>query len=218
MVTSTIQNEPKVCKQCLQLFIPKRRRGPLPHYCSQRCKDLFHHPQVSIKIHICKQCNIAFQSRYKNSTYCSKQCRSVAWYVYVQERDRFHVKGSIMVRECRQCYSKTPMTWNQRICKSCRRKNRHATELQRDSIKRGAFTSERFSRLEIFERDNWRCQHCRKKVSLIYARNDKRFPHLDHIIPLSLGGLHTKANVQCLCRYCNLSKNNRIQQEQLRLF
>ena len=35
-------------------------------------------------------------------------------------------------------------------------------------------------------------------------------PEIDHIIPVSLGGETTKANIQALCRSCNASKGNKI--------
>jgi len=36
---------------------------------------------------------------------------------------------------------------------------------------------------------------------------------LDHIVPVSLGGMHAMSNVQCSHLFCNLSKNNRVAQE-----
>ena len=58
----------------------------------------------------------------------------------------------------------------------------------------------------IKDRDNFTCQNC--GVSS-YAE-----PHLllevDHIIPVSRGGLTTKDNLQTLCWKCNRSKSNKI--------
>lgn len=77
--------------------------------------------------------------------------------------------------------------------------------------------SERFNASEIFERDGWRCGLCGRKVD-----RDLKAPHpmsasLDHIQPLSLGGLHTKANVQLAHLSCNSRKQARAG-GQLRLF
>jgi len=33
--------------------------------------------------------------------------------------------------------------------------------------------------------------------------------HIDHIVPLSVGGDHAMYNMQILCRTCNMSKNNK---------
>ncbi len=40
---------------------------------------------------------------------------------------------------------------------------------------------------------------------------------IDHIIPLSLGGIHKKDNFQTLCKSCNASKNNNLQYFDLKL-
>ena len=57
-------------------------------------------------------------------------------------------------------------------------------------------------RQKIKERDNFSCQHCHVSVE------DE--PHLlleiDHIIPVSKGGLTTEENLQTLCWRCNRSK------------
>lgn len=81
---------------------------------------------------------------------------------------------------------------------------------------RGAMV-ERFVEAEIFERDNWRCGICGKKV-------DKRlsFPHhmsasLDHIVSLRDGGEHSRRNTQCAHWICNSRKTFK-SQGQLRLF
>lgn len=62
--------------------------------------------------------------------------------------------------------------------------------------------------IKVFERDGWRCQLCGcstpKRLRGTYKPNA---PEVDHIIPMSLGGGHTWANVQCSCRKCNADKS-----------
>jgi 5-methylcytosine-specific restriction endonuclease McrA len=45
----------------------------------------------------------------------------------------------------------------------------------------------------------------------VYCKNDFRNTgfHIDHIMPLSLGGLNVDKNVQLLCPPCNLTKQNK---------
>ena len=51
-------------------------------------------------------------------------------------------------------------------------------------------------RLAVFERDGGRCVECGGNFDLQY----------DHVIPFSLGGATTVANLQLLCADCNRSK------------
>ena len=61
-------------------------------------------------------------------------------------------------------------------------------------------------REEILKRDNYTCQNCGLSI------NDE--PNLlleiDHIIPVSKGGMTTKSNLQTLCWKCNRSKSNKL--------
>jgi 5-methylcytosine-specific restriction endonuclease McrA len=77
---------------------------------------------------------------------------------------------------------------------------------------------EDFWHKEIFERDGYICQLCGRKTRPDWNHNHPLYPNLDHIIPLSLGGPHTKQNVQCLCRHCNMKKKNTCVGDQFRLF
>ena len=79
-----------------------------------------------------------------------------------------------------------------------------------DSIRRarelGAET-EKFTWLEIAERDKWTCQSCGTQIwKQLRGFYVPTAPHIDHIVPLSRGGAHTRANSQLLCLRCNCSK------------
>jgi 5-methylcytosine-specific restriction endonuclease McrA len=55
-------------------------------------------------------------------------------------------------------------------------------------------------RREIFRRDNYICQYCKKATSTLT---------IDHVIPRHLGGLHIWENVVAACPACNHRKGGR---------
>lgn len=73
---------------------------------------------------------------------------------------------------------------------------------------------------EIYKRDNEKCQICNKMVDLKYTAPHRKSATLDHIIPISKGGLHEPKNVQLAHYSCNAKKGNRVLDggEQLRMF
>lgn len=81
-----------------------------------------------------------------------------------------------------------------------------------------AATVEDFTDLEIFERDRWRCRLCRKAVNKNLRHPDPLSPSLDHILPLALGGDHSRANTQLAHLGCNVKKNLNAVGEQMLLF
>jgi 5-methylcytosine-specific restriction endonuclease McrA len=60
----------------------------------------------------------------------------------------------------------------------------------------------RFSRLNIYARDNDTCQYCGLKLSRAEL-------NLDHVVPRAQGGRTSWENVVCSCIPCNLSKGGR---------
>lgn len=64
----------------------------------------------------------------------------------------------------------------------------------------------RFSRLNIYARDQNQCQYCG-------ARGSQTQLNLDHVVPRSRGGRTTWENVVCCCVPCNLRKAARTPQE-----
>lgn len=77
-------------------------------------------------------------------------------------------------------------------------------------IKERGATVERFSREEIFERDEWTCRLCNEAIDPAARKPDMRCASVDHIVPISKGGEHSRANVQAAHFICNLTKGDRI--------
>jgi 5-methylcytosine-specific restriction endonuclease McrA len=50
----------------------------------------------------------------------------------------------------------------------------------------------------VLYRDRWTCRQCGAPAS-----------HVDHVMPVLLGGTHDERNLQALCAGCNLAKGAR---------
>lgn len=61
-------------------------------------------------------------------------------------------------------------------------------------------------RRKIFERDKWVCRYCGEKVT---SENVT----LDHFVPQSRGGKHTKENLRTCCLICNSIKSGKTYEE-----
>ena len=72
---------------------------------------------------------------------------------------------------------------------------------------------------DIYDRDNWICQLCGKPIDPnAEHRNEDGslnlwYKNIDHIIPLSKGGADAPHNVQASHFRCNVSKGNRIEND-----
>ncbi|MFF4892929.1 HNH endonuclease [Micromonospora chersina] len=97
-----------------------------------------------------------------------------------------------------------------RTAKWRRQKHRRRAKL------RGA-DSERFNDRDIFVRDRWICQICGYKINPATKYPHPRSASLDHIVPLSEGGAHSRANTRLACWICNSRRGDRGGNEQLAL-
>jgi 5-methylcytosine-specific restriction endonuclease McrA len=72
--------------------------------------------------------------------------------------------------------------------------------------------------LAIAERDGWCCHLCGRKVAdrIDYAARDDDAT-LDHLVPVSKGGLHVRANVALAHNRCNWERGNADIEFQMRL-
>lgn len=115
---------------------------------------------------------------------------------------------------CGQCDGEyTIERSNQRsdLCDPCvranKRKAKRASRSRRRAMMRDA-TCETFKPSDIFERDQYICQLCGVLTDESAHYNDPLYPTIDHIIPLSKGGQHSRSNTQCSCRKCNVDKSD----------
>lgn len=215
-----------VCKFCGKAYIPKKPDRLT--YCSRECAHAAQKARAAARAEaeekarrrVCVICGKVFRGQL-NSKYCSDECRKEK-----KRRDaRQHAESkhkstrkTVTCKECGKQFVPEYGTKRRRFCSEfCLHKYTHRVgkAVRRARIKGCSY--EVFDPIEIFERDKWRCQLCgRKTPKSLRGTTDDRAPELDHIVPLALGGAHTRANVQCVCRRCNQTKGANVQ-GQLRL-
>ena len=163
----------------------------------------------------CKHCGSEFKPADSRERYCSKLCFNR--YRYANAKGRCSVEGcETAVRARGLCWKhykrwavdsgrmkRAPEPWTEA---------RKAAYQARRARKRGA-DAEVFESVEIFERDNWLCGICGTPVDAGLVWPDPWSATLDHVVPLSKGGPHTRANTQLAHARCNLSKGNSIDSE-----
>jgi len=146
----------------------------------------------------CKSCGVLFSPLYgfgkELRSTCSDECNKLDKKKYKEE------------------YKKTE------VYKSIRARNRHIRRIRKRNNSSSACAVDKFTRIEIFERDKWVCKLCGKKVDKSLKHNQLMSATLDHIVPIAEGGSHTRANVQLAHMICNSNKGRgSIKHEQLLL-
>jgi hypothetical protein len=91
-----------------------------------------------------------------------------------------------------------------RFCPNDQCKRRRVQRAHR-ARKRGA-VSDGYTRIEIFERDNWVCWICGDSVNRDADPLDLDAPTIDHKTALAVGGSDTRENVATAHRWCNSVK------------
>ena len=171
-------------------------------------------PQGKARCHACRRQHGTYSSYASRGCRCD-ECRAAAR-SYNAAR---YVEQVPTAGRCSQC-GEPKWSKRARLCANCRderkRAKRHRISHERRAAKYGV-DAERFSPLEVFQRDKWRCHLCGKKVPRTATAPDPRAPSLDHVVPLALGGTHTRANVALAHLGCNIAKGTRPAGEQLAL-
>lgn len=205
-----------VCTWCDSVFYRHVSLVNMSKSCSRACA-------ANVKIigkftpvffHSCKICLGVIKASSKSScveNHCYKCKARYGYNIYAVSSGRTKTSCT----NCGVSFSRIPPGKSKCCSLECslelKRASHRKGKALRKSLKRKSLGGERFDPFEILERDNWTCQMCG-----IATPKEKRghyshdAPELDHIIPVSKGGLHTRMNTQCLCRECNADKSDNI--------
>ena len=161
-------------------------------------------PKPCLPLPSCLVCVRPTQSH--DHKFCSRECmyqwrgdRACCLCGAIKSKAQAH--GSVV---CRACKTK----------KAKARRPHHRSNFRSRARKYGVVYVP-IRRIDIYERDSWRCQLCNlicNKTWLVSKRNGRphpRSPTIDHIVAMSCGGGHVPHNVQLSCWSCNVAKGAR---------
>lgn len=160
----------------------------------------------------CANCDRAFFSTHGRKLTCSNECS----HEYLQLRAKIKSKmsywenGSVIGAKCACCgkafkYQTVKRQKKKLYCSA--RCNRKSEKQRRRHRIRATYSSEVFLN-DVARTQKWKCYCCGVKCTLPNGSNASNEATLDHIHPLSKGGLHIRSNVQMLCRECNTRKSS----------
>jgi 5-methylcytosine-specific restriction endonuclease McrA len=187
------------CKRCRAQWEAPVKDGPAPSFCSLEC--------------------FKAARRVKNDDEYRRQANAKARAAYAadedarrrkQERHLERLQSDPDYAERRRKYA-AAIYQRKWASDPAFRTSRYASRSKYYAKTRGAPGAELFSLDYIFWRDKGKCHLCRKKVK----REDAS---MDHLVPVSLGGEHTRANVALAHLSCNSRKKTKAMGEQLALF
>lgn len=185
-------------------------RSLYEYYCSEQCQHARHHC-------LCAWCGKEYRrgKSYEGSGYCSRQCKLANG--RARERSRYVSAAQPTQCTCEVCGSQfmSKTITGSRYCtlrceKKAYRRKYGGTHIQR--ARRYRVRYEYFDAYNILERDGWMCYLCGQPTPKeLRGTIEWNAPELDHVVPLSKGGTHTKDNVRCACRKCNANKSNKVE-------
>ena len=88
-------------------------------------------------------------------------------------------------------------------CGPCRRRDGNR---RRNVKRRRAAKGQSYMLAGIGMRDGWRCHLCKRKIDSRLPSTHPQGPTVDHLVPISAGGIDDPSNVALAHKRCNLSR------------
>lgn len=152
---------------------------------------------------VCAQCARSWRSRNADSVFCSPTCERASRGLGPVKKRQPRQRGV-----CATCGSSCVNF----VCESCQREVKRIHRRIDKNRRRGARVATKYDKRAIALRDGWLCHICGGSVPphLWGDLGHPDAPTIDHVFPVSLGGVDTEDNVRLAHRLCNIRKSNKV--------
>ena len=158
----------------------------------------------------CAWCVIDFLAANATRKFCSHKCRHLAG-LEKRSGPRNCADCGLLIRmhiPVEGCGQGGPGSSKHRFCESCglkrRRESAREARRRREYRKRGAAKGQApYTRAQLAERDKWKCHICGGRVLKSAKVPHPRAATVDHLIPISAGGVDGLENVALAHFLCN---------------
>lgn len=197
----------KISRQCLNCNAPFDHLKADAKYCSDKCR-IDHRSRR--QTNVCEVCYRFFKTGNGTAQTCSKRCRVL-----------FHSRIGASPRTCLVCgdsfevdrYHATQAKYCSVRCRersANKLKNAYRSNWHRQRrIREQESEVEKINPFVVFDRDNWICWLCNTPCDRDASHPQPLAATVDHVVPVSKGGLHRLGNLRCAHAECNTRRGNR---------
>lgn len=215
--------EERTCRGCPAVITPGPNERRRREWCSGACRQKWlreNRPEMiqAIQLRVAERqkaaraaarqncANCGVKLRLAGATYCSaRECQKIL--NALRERERYAADPEVKraaVAAARAARSPEQIERSRLARRAWKEAGGRDALRSADSRRRARKFSalvESFTHLEIFERGI-----CQQRINRRLAYPNPRSASLDHVIPLALGGSHTRANVRAAHLDCNVQR------------
>lgn len=190
----------RACVVCGAVFPVHKRERNRKRFCGDACRVSLHrhkrgrHTQAHAMPRPCVTCGATFTPATSRSVACSDECGRAWRYEPAPPHNCPDCGVQVDGKNGPHCY-----------CPEC--SIEHARERgRRSNRRRRVLLVGGYSLRQIAERDGCSCHLCGLKVNMALSGMHPMGPTIDHLIPLSAGGIDDPVNVALAHRSCNVKR------------
>lgn len=212
-----------VCQVCGKTMDISNKAGRPRKNCSDKCRSKVTRKYKPKKSRKCDECSTFFESASKAARFCSKDCRTknyarpeVLAKIYQREKKKKYPDGT-RTHDCGWCGLPRTFVVGESVVNAFHEECREEATKAKNRIKsvkriKGIQVA-RLSADQILEHFGSVCYLCKKDIDASLPRTSRYGLTIDHVVPLSKGGLDTMENLRPTHWICNILKSNKTLEE-----